>query len=49
MNVGSVELVPLVDAVGLVDRNLLVVCGHYPAGGIGRVVTRGGRVVWEAA
>jgi glyoxylase-like metal-dependent hydrolase (beta-lactamase superfamily II) len=33
----------------LVDRAVLVVCGHYPAGGIGHVVTRGGRVVWEPA
>ena len=32
----------------LVDQDVLVVCGHYPAGGIGHVVTRG-RVVWEAA
>ena len=33
----------------LVDQDVLVVCGHYPGGGIGRVVTRDGRVVWEAA
>jgi glyoxylase-like metal-dependent hydrolase (beta-lactamase superfamily II) len=33
----------------LVDEDVLVVCGHYPGGGIGRVVTRAGRVVWEAA
>ena len=33
----------------LIDRDVLAVCGHYPAGGIGRVVTRAGRVVWEAA
>ena len=33
----------------LVDQDVLAVCGHYPAGGIGRVVTRNGRVVWEAA
>ncbi len=33
----------------LVDQDVLTLCGHYPAGGIGRVVTRGGRVVWEAA
>jgi glyoxylase-like metal-dependent hydrolase (beta-lactamase superfamily II) len=33
----------------LLDQDVLTVCGHYPAGGIGRVVTRGGRVVWEAA
>ena len=32
----------------LVDQDVLVVCGHYPSGGIGRVVTRDGRVVWEA-
>jgi glyoxylase-like metal-dependent hydrolase (beta-lactamase superfamily II) len=31
----------------LVDQDVLVVCGHYPAGGIGRVVTRDGHVVWE--
>jgi glyoxylase-like metal-dependent hydrolase (beta-lactamase superfamily II) len=33
----------------LVDQDVLTVCGHYPGGGIGRVVTREGRVVWEAA
>ena len=33
----------------LVDQDVLVVCGHYPAGGIGHVVTREGRIVWEAA
>ena len=33
----------------LVDQDVLTVCGHYPAGGIGRVVTRGDRIVWEAA
>jgi glyoxylase-like metal-dependent hydrolase (beta-lactamase superfamily II) len=33
----------------LLDRDVLTVCGHYPDGGIGRVVTREGRVVWEAA
>jgi glyoxylase-like metal-dependent hydrolase (beta-lactamase superfamily II) len=32
----------------LVDQDVLVVCGHYPAGGIGHVVRRGDRVVWEA-
>jgi glyoxylase-like metal-dependent hydrolase (beta-lactamase superfamily II) len=32
----------------LVDEDVLAVCGHYPGGGIGRVVTREGRVVWEA-
>jgi glyoxylase-like metal-dependent hydrolase (beta-lactamase superfamily II) len=35
----------LVDSV--VDTDTLVVCGHYP-GGIGRVVRRDGRVLWEA-
>jgi len=33
----------------LVDRDVLVACGHYPGSGIGRVVTRDGRVVWEEA
>jgi hypothetical protein len=33
----------------LVDQDVLVACGHYPAGGIGRVVTRDDRVVWEVA
>lgn len=33
---------------GLLDRDVLVACGHYPGGGIGRVVTREGGVVWEA-
>lgn len=33
----------------LVDSDTLVVCGHYPAGGIGRFRTRDGRVVWEPA
>ena len=32
----------------LVDQDVLAVCGHYPRGGIGRVVTRDGQVVWEA-
>jgi glyoxylase-like metal-dependent hydrolase (beta-lactamase superfamily II) len=31
----------------LVDRDVLVACGHYPGSGIGRVVTRGDRVLWE--
>ncbi len=31
----------------LVDRDVIVACGHYPGSGIGRVVTREGRVVWE--
>jgi glyoxylase-like metal-dependent hydrolase (beta-lactamase superfamily II) len=33
----------------LVDRDVLVACGHYPGSGIGHVVTRDGRVVWEEA
>jgi glyoxylase-like metal-dependent hydrolase (beta-lactamase superfamily II) len=33
----------------LVDRDVLAICGHYPGSGIGRIVTRGGRVVWEDA
>jgi glyoxylase-like metal-dependent hydrolase (beta-lactamase superfamily II) len=33
----------------LADQEVLTVCGHYPGGGIGRVVTREGRIVWEAA
>jgi len=33
----------------LVDRDVVVACGHYPADGIGRIVTRDGRVVWEEA
>jgi glyoxylase-like metal-dependent hydrolase (beta-lactamase superfamily II) len=32
----------------LVDRDVLVACGHYPGDGIGRIVHRDGRVVWEA-
>ena len=32
----------------LLDQDVLAVCGHYPSGGIGHVVTREGRVVWEA-
>jgi len=31
----------------LVDQDVLVACGHYPGSGIGRVVTRDGRVVFE--
>jgi len=31
----------------LVDRDVVVACGHYPGSGIGRVLTRDGRVVWE--
>jgi glyoxylase-like metal-dependent hydrolase (beta-lactamase superfamily II) len=33
----------------LADTEALVVCGHYPRSGIGRVATRGDRVVWEEA
>ena len=33
----------------LADRDVLVACGHYPGSGVGRVVTRDGRVVWEEA
>jgi glyoxylase-like metal-dependent hydrolase (beta-lactamase superfamily II) len=29
------------------DRDVLVICGHYPGSGIGRVVTLGERVVWK--
>ena len=32
----------------LVDQDVLTVCGHYPKGGVGRVVSRDGRVVWTA-
>jgi glyoxylase-like metal-dependent hydrolase (beta-lactamase superfamily II) len=32
----------------LVDQDVLVVCGHYPGDGIGRVVLRDGRNVWVA-
>jgi glyoxylase-like metal-dependent hydrolase (beta-lactamase superfamily II) len=31
----------------LVDRDVVVACGHYPGSGIGRVVTDAGRVVWQ--
>jgi glyoxylase-like metal-dependent hydrolase (beta-lactamase superfamily II) len=31
----------------LVDRNSLVACGHYPGGGIGRIVRRNAMTVWE--
>ena len=33
----------------LADRDVLVACGHYPGSGIGRIVERDGRVVWEEA
>ena len=32
----------------LADQDVLTVCGHYPDGGIGRVVTREDSLVWEA-
>ncbi len=34
---------------GLFERDVLVACGHYPGTGIGRVLERDGRVVWEEA
>lgn len=33
----------------LIDRDVVVACGHYPGSGIGRILTRDGRVVWEEA
>jgi glyoxylase-like metal-dependent hydrolase (beta-lactamase superfamily II) len=33
----------------LVDRDVLAICGHYPGSGVGRIVSRDGRVVWEEA
>jgi glyoxylase-like metal-dependent hydrolase (beta-lactamase superfamily II) len=33
----------------LVDRDVIVACGHYPGDGFGRIVRRNGSVVWEAA
>lgn len=33
----------------LVDQDVVVACGHYPGSGIGHVVTREGRVVFEEA
>jgi glyoxylase-like metal-dependent hydrolase (beta-lactamase superfamily II) len=38
------SLLPMV-----VDQEILVVCGHYPGGGIGRVVRRDGRNLWIGA
>ncbi len=32
----------------LVEEDVVVICGHYPGGGIGRVALHEGRVVWEA-
>jgi glyoxylase-like metal-dependent hydrolase (beta-lactamase superfamily II) len=32
----------------ILDTRTLVLCGHYPAGGIGRVGRRHGRVLWTA-
>jgi glyoxylase-like metal-dependent hydrolase (beta-lactamase superfamily II) len=31
----------------LVDRDVVVACGHFPGTAVGRIVTRDGRVVWE--
>ena len=31
----------------LVDRDVVVACGHYPGSGIGHVVTRDNRIIWE--
>ncbi len=31
----------------VVDTDVVVICGHYPGSGIGRVLMRDGRVVWE--
>jgi glyoxylase-like metal-dependent hydrolase (beta-lactamase superfamily II) len=33
----------------LVDTGVVVICGHYPDGGIGRVASRNGSVRWAAA
>ncbi len=33
----------------LVDRDVLVACGHYSGDGVGRIVRRDGIVVWESA
>jgi glyoxylase-like metal-dependent hydrolase (beta-lactamase superfamily II) len=33
----------------LVDRDVVVACGHYPGSGIGHVVMRDGRVTWKEA
>lgn len=33
----------------LVDTGVLAICGHYPGSGIGRIIRRGGRIVWEEA
>jgi hypothetical protein len=30
----------------LADQNVLVVCGHYPDEGIGRITSRDGRAIW---
>ena len=32
----------------LVDTGVLVLCGHFPDGGIGRLLRRDGRVLWTA-
>jgi len=31
----------------VVDTDVAVICGHYPGSGVGRVLTREDRVVWE--
>jgi glyoxylase-like metal-dependent hydrolase (beta-lactamase superfamily II) len=31
----------------LCETDMFAVCGHYPGGGIGRIVTRDDRSVWE--
>lgn len=31
----------------VVDTDVVVICGHFPGSGIGRVVTRDDRVIWE--
>ena len=33
----------------LIRGDGLVVCGHFPGGGIGRIATREGRTVWQDA
>jgi glyoxylase-like metal-dependent hydrolase (beta-lactamase superfamily II) len=33
----------------LVNQDVLVVCGHYPGGGVGRLVRRDGRNLWVGA
>ncbi len=31
----------------VVDTDVVVICGHFPGSGIGRVLTRDGRAIWE--